>query len=71
MQLTIDAALQDQVEQVLAGVGKTFSPKGATAIVMNPNDGSILALANWPRINANDPSGSPSYAPEHRANGLN
>ncbi|MGZ4307646.1 MAG: peptidoglycan D,D-transpeptidase FtsI family protein [Solirubrobacteraceae bacterium] len=71
MQLTIDAALQDQVEQVLAGVGKTFSPKGATAIVMNPNDGSILALANWPRINANDPSGSPSYATEDRAVGFN
>jgi len=71
MQLTIDAALQDQVEQVLAGVGKTFSPKGATAIVMNPNDGSILALANWPRVNANDPSGSPSYATEDRAVGFN
>jgi cell division protein FtsI/penicillin-binding protein 2 len=71
MALTIDAALQDQVEQVLADVGKTYSPKGATAIVMNPNDGSILALANWPRINANDPSGSPSYATEDRAVGFN
>jgi cell division protein FtsI (penicillin-binding protein 3) len=71
MQLTIDAALQDQVEQVLAGIGQKFSPKGATAIVMNPNDGSILALANWPRINANDPSGSPSYATEDRAVGFN
>ena len=38
---------------------------------MNPNDGSILALANWPRINANDPSGSPSYATEDRAVGFN
>jgi cell division protein FtsI (penicillin-binding protein 3) len=71
MELTIDAALQDQVEGVLAGIGKTYSPKGATAIVMNPNDGSILALANWPRINANDPSGSPSYATEDRAIGFN
>lgn len=71
MELTIDAALQDQVEGVLAGIGKTYSPKGATAIVMNPNDGSILALGNWPRINANDPSGSPSYATEDRAVGFN
>ena len=71
MALTIDAALQDQVEQVLADIGRKFSPKGATAIVMNPNDGSILALANWPRINANDPSGAPSYATEDRAVGLN
>jgi cell division protein FtsI/penicillin-binding protein 2 len=71
MELTIDAALQDQVEGVLAGIGQKFSPKGATAIVMNPNDGSILALANWPRVNANDPSGSPSYATEDRAVGFN
>ncbi len=71
MELTIDAALQDEVEQVLAGVGAKFQPKGATAIVMNPNNGSILALANWPRINANDPSGAPSYATEDRAVGFN
>jgi cell division protein FtsI (penicillin-binding protein 3) len=67
IELTIDAPLQDEVEQVLAGLGAKFSPKGATAIVMNPNDGSILALANWPRINANDPSGAPSYATADRA----
>jgi cell division protein FtsI (penicillin-binding protein 3) len=71
MQLTIDAALQDEVEQVLAGVGAKFQPKGATAIVMDPSNGAVLALANWPRINANDPSGSPSYATEDRAVGFN
>ena len=65
--LTIDAALQDEVEQVLAGVGAQYSPKGATAIVMNPNTGAILALANWPRVNANDLSGSPSFDTEDRA----
>jgi cell division protein FtsI/penicillin-binding protein 2 len=71
MELTIDAALQDEVEQVLAGVGAKFQPKGATAIVMNPSNGAILALANWPRINANDPSAAPSYATENRAVGFN
>lgn len=69
--LTIDAALQDEVEQVLAGVGAEYSPKGATAIVMNPNTGAILALANWPRVNANNPSGAPSWANEDRAVLLN
>jgi cell division protein FtsI/penicillin-binding protein 2 len=59
IRLTIDAALQDEVEQVLAGVGANYSPKGATAIVMNPNTGAILALASWPRVNANDPSAAP------------
>ena len=67
MKLTIDAALQDEVEQVLAGVGAQYSPKGATAIVMDPNSGSILALANWPRVNANDPGASPAYANQDRA----
>jgi cell division protein FtsI (penicillin-binding protein 3) len=72
VQLTIDAALQDEVEQVLAGVGAQYSPKGATAIVMNPNNGEILALANWPRVNANDPSGAPpGYASDDRAVGFN
>ncbi len=71
IQLTIDAALQDEVEQVLAGVGAQYSPKGATAIAMDPNTGAILALANWPRVNANDPSGAPDYANEDRAVGFN
>ena len=67
LRLTIDAALQDEVEQVLAGVGAQYSPKGATAIVMNPNTGAILALANWPRVNANDPSAAPAYADQNQA----
>jgi cell division protein FtsI (penicillin-binding protein 3) len=71
VQLTIDSALQDEVEQVLAGVGAQYSPRGATAIAMDPNTGAILALANWPRINANDPSGAPSYASEDRAVSFN
>ncbi|MGH2888651.1 MAG: peptidoglycan D,D-transpeptidase FtsI family protein, partial [Solirubrobacteraceae bacterium] len=57
--LTLDGPLQNYVEQALAGVGRLYRPKGATAIVMNPNTGAILALANWPRINANDPGGAP------------
>ncbi len=65
--LTIDSALQDEVEQVLAGVGAQYSPKGATAIAMDPSTGKILALANWPRVNANDPAGAPSYATGDRA----
>jgi cell division protein FtsI/penicillin-binding protein 2 len=67
VELTIDAALQDEVEQVLAGVGAQYSPRGATAIVMDPNTGAILALANWPRVNANDPAGAPPYATDDRA----
>ncbi|HTX47051.1 MAG TPA: penicillin-binding protein 2 [Solirubrobacteraceae bacterium] len=55
LRLTINAALQTEVQQVLAGVGAQYSPKAATAIVMNPDTGAILALASWPTVNANDP----------------
>jgi cell division protein FtsI/penicillin-binding protein 2 len=34
---------------------------------MDPNTGEILALANWPRVNANDPAAAPSYANQDRA----
>src|SRR5205823_3684545 len=67
VQLTIDAALQDEVEQVLAGVGAQYSPRGATAIVMDPNSGQVLALANWPRVDANAPASAPTYANDDRA----
>jgi len=67
VQLTIEAPIQDKVEEVLAKVGQKFSPKGATALVMDPRDGSILALGNWPRVNANDVAGSPAYARQNRA----
>ena len=66
LRLSIDAALQDYVEQVLAGVGAQYSPQGATAIVANPRTGAILALANWPRFNANDPLQAPEYCQECR-----
>ena len=55
---------------VLAGVGKEYSPKGATAMVTDPRTGEILALANWPRVNANDVSAAPDYAKQNRAAGV-
>jgi len=60
VQLTISSPLQAEVEQVLAGVGQQWQPKSATAIVMQPKTGAILALGNWPRVDDNDPySGAP------------
>jgi cell division protein FtsI/penicillin-binding protein 2 len=65
--LTIDAPIQERAESVLAGVGQTFKPKGATALVMDPRNGEILALANWPRVNAQNPGDAPEYARQNRA----
>ncbi|HEY2636908.1 MAG TPA: penicillin-binding protein 2, partial [Solirubrobacteraceae bacterium] len=70
VKLTVDAAIQEKVEEVLQGVGQTYRPKGATAIVMDPRTSRVLAMANWPRINDNDPSAAPSYAGENRAVGF-
>ena len=71
IQLTLDAQLQDKVEDVLAEVGQVWRPKGATAVVMNPHNGAVLAMANWPRIDANDIAGAPDYASQNRAVGFN
>ena len=70
VELTLDANLQTKVESVLDGVGQVFRPRGATAIVMNPRTNEVLALANWPRVNANDPGGAPAYAQQDRAVGF-
>jgi len=69
LELTIDAAIQNEVEQVLGQIGQTYRPKGATAIVMDPRDSEVLAMANWPRIDANDPGAAPPYATQNRAVG--
>ena len=60
IQLTLDAAIQERVEAVLGEVGQTYQPAGATAVVMDPRTGAILALANWPRVDANDPAARPT-----------
>ena len=67
LRLTLDSAIQERVEAVLSEVGQTYQPAGATALVMDPRSGAILALANWPRVDANNVSGSPAYASQNRA----
>jgi cell division protein FtsI (penicillin-binding protein 3) len=69
--LTLDTNIQQRAEDVLSAVGRVFAPKDATAIVMDPRSGAILALANWPQVNANDPGASPAEALEDRAVSFN
>ena len=54
VELTLDPVIQGETERVLAKVGETYSPKGATAIVMDPETSEILAMANWPPIDPGD-----------------
>jgi cell division protein FtsI (penicillin-binding protein 3) len=67
IKLTLDAAIQERVEAILGEVGQAYQPAGATAVVMDPRTGAILALANWPRVDANNPAGAPNYARQDRA----
>ena len=53
LELTIDHYLQYVAERELrAGVEENNAQSGA-AVVMDPNSGEILALANWPTFNPN------------------
>jgi cell division protein FtsI/penicillin-binding protein 2 len=67
VRLTLNSDIQGRAEDVLSEVGQQFKPKGATAIVMDPRDNSVLAIANWPQVDANRPGGAPDYAREDRA----
>jgi len=50
LSLTLDANLQQRSEEVMSAVGSVFSPKDASAIVMDPRSGAVLAMANWPSV---------------------
>jgi len=52
--LTINAAIQERMELVLAGARKAYKAKTATGVIMDPNTGAILAMATVPRVNPND-----------------
>jgi cell division protein FtsI (penicillin-binding protein 3) len=54
VQLTLDPVIQQEAEKVLNKVGETYSPLGATAIVVDPRTSEILAMANWPPVDPGD-----------------
>src|SRR6476469_582720 len=70
IQLTLDPAVEQKTEEVLAEVGETYAPKGATAIVMDPRDSQVLAMANWPPVDLSDLSSASSEDLMNRATGF-
>ena len=70
LKLTLDTNIQQRTEDVLSAVASVYRPKDATAIVMDPRTGAILALASWPQLNPNDPGSAPESALEDRAVGF-
>jgi cell division protein FtsI/penicillin-binding protein 2 len=67
LHLTIDDAIQERSESVLDNVTSRFHAKGATAIVMDPTTGELLALANSPTADANKLAFAPASARQDRA----
>ncbi len=65
--LTIVSEIQDIVEEELLLAFEAHQPKWATAVVMQPSTGAILALANLPSFDSNRPGESPPGDRRNRA----
>jgi cell division protein FtsI (penicillin-binding protein 3) len=65
--LTLDEKIQYIVQrELLAAIEKTHAIAGSV-IVVNPNTGEILAMANWPRFNPNAANEAASESRMNRA----
>ena len=66
--LTLDEQIQYIAERELAAAMKKTRALGGTVVVMNPNTGELLALANAPNFNPNAATaGTPAEARMNRA----
>lgn len=55
IQLTIDSTLQFLVDEELASACKRYRAKEACALILNPDNGDILALSSYPYTHPDDP----------------
>lgn len=65
--LAIDQGIQRVAERELDAAFRTYETKGASLVVMDPNDGTVLAVANVPGYNPNDYGESDVDARRNRA----
>lgn len=65
--LTIDKTIQHIAERELALAIKTFEARGGSVVVMNPATGELLAVANYPPFNPNEPGAAPIAHRRNRA----
>ncbi len=65
--LTIDAEIQRVAERELALGAQTFEAEAGSVVVMDPNTGEILALANYPNFDPNVPGRFPASHRRNRA----
>jgi cell division protein FtsI (penicillin-binding protein 3) len=65
--LTLDEKIQYIAQRELAAAIATTRAQAGSVVVMNPNNGEILALANWPEFNPNTATTSPAEARLNRS----
>ena len=70
LSLTIDASLQAETERVLAGIGESYQPDGATIVAMDPRSSEILAMANYPAFDPSNPADADPDALRNIATGF-
>ena len=54
VRLTLDATIQSLAYAALVEGVRRMRARGGSVVVMNPADGAVLAMANWPGFNPND-----------------
>ncbi len=67
LHLTLDSHIQYKAELELAGAVKEFGAKGGTIVVMNPENGEVLAMANSPSFDPNAYQKAPRESITNRA----
>jgi cell division protein FtsI/penicillin-binding protein 2 len=65
--LTVDQTIQYIAEKELAAAIEKTHAKHGIVVVQNPNNGNLLAVANWPAFDPNDPGAYPADDREDRA----
>lgn len=65
--LTIDQGIQYTAERELMQAAREFEAAGGSIVVVDPNNGEILALASWPLFNPNDYGDAEPHERKERA----
>jgi cell division protein FtsI (penicillin-binding protein 3) len=65
--LTIDQNLQYEAEKEIERAARASGSKSGSIVVMNPYNGEILAMANWPTFDPNEPP-APGESTDARSN---
>ncbi len=65
--LTLDRTIQRIAERELALAVQTFEARAGSVVVMDPHSGEMLAIANYPTFDPNQPGASPASHRRNRA----